>query len=139
MAAYSQDLRDRVLRSLERGEGSTAIARRFEVSVRWVDEVKRRFRRHAERCSRPVGGYRRSRAAELEPQIRAWIKEEADLTLAELCERLAEHGVMIKVPALWHQLDKWNLRLKKNPARQRARARRRAGSAAGMERKPANA
>lgn len=138
MAAYSQDLRDRVLRSLERGEGTTSIARRFEVSVRWVDEVKRRYRQHAERCSRPVGGYRKSRVAEFEPQIRAWIKKEADLTLAELCARLAGHGVAIKAPALWHQLDKWNLSLKKNPARQRARARRRAESTGGMERKPAS-
>lgn len=113
MASYSQDLRDRVLRSLERGEGSTAIARRFEVSVRWVDEVKRRLHRNAERSSRQLGGYRISRVAAFEPQIRAWIAKEVDLTLAELCERLAEHGVIIKVPALWHQLDKWGLSLKK--------------------------
>lgn len=139
MTAYSQDLRDRVLRALERGEGTTSIARRFEVSVRWVDEVKRRFRQHAERCSRPVGGYRRSRVAQWESQIRAWIKKEADLTLAELCERLAQQGIMIKVPALWHQLDKWNLSLKKNPARQRARARGRASGTAAMDGKPVHA
>jgi transposase len=69
----------------------------------------------------------------MEAQIRAWIKKEVDLTLAELCERLAEHGIVIKVPALWHQLDKWNLSLKKNPARQRARTRGRTSGAAGME------
>lgn len=34
MAAYSQDLRDRVLKGLERGEGPTSIARRLEVSIR---------------------------------------------------------------------------------------------------------
>ncbi|SDW94932.1 MULTISPECIES: hypothetical protein [Nitrosomonas] len=32
MHAYSQDLRDRILGALDRGEGPTAIARRFEVS-----------------------------------------------------------------------------------------------------------
>jgi hypothetical protein len=42
MAAYSQDLRDRVLRGLERGEGATSIARRLEVSLRWVYHVKDR-------------------------------------------------------------------------------------------------
>jgi transposase len=47
------------------------------------------------------------------------------MTLAELSERLAEHGVTIKTTALWHQLDKWNLTFKKNSARQRARTRRR--------------
>ncbi len=35
------------------------------------------------------------------------------MTLVELCERLAEQGVAIKVTALWHQLDKWNLTFKK--------------------------
>ena len=96
MAAYSQDLRDRVLRALERGEGVTATARRFEVSVRWVDEVKRRQRVHAERASRPVGGHRRSRLADLEPMLRAWIQAEADLTLAQLCARLADQQVVIR-------------------------------------------
>jgi transposase-like protein len=32
MQSYSQDLRERVLRALERGEGPSAIARRYEVS-----------------------------------------------------------------------------------------------------------
>jgi len=32
MQSYSQDLRERVLRALGRGEAATAIARRYEVS-----------------------------------------------------------------------------------------------------------
>jgi hypothetical protein len=35
------------------------------------------------------------------------------LTLAELCTRLAAHGIAIKVLALWHQPDKWKLTFKK--------------------------
>ncbi|RMW95089.1 transcriptional regulator, partial [Allofranklinella schreckenbergeri] len=35
MRAYSQDLRDRVLAALERGERPSAIARRYEVSRMW--------------------------------------------------------------------------------------------------------
>ena len=133
MAAYSQDLRDRVLRALARGDGVTATAQRFEVSVRWVDEVKRRHRMHGERESRPVGGYRRSRVAGLEPKLRAWITAEADLTLAQLCARLADQGVTIQPSALWHQLDRWQLTYKKNFTRQRARARRRAGGATRLD------
>jgi transposase len=42
--------------------------------------------------------------------------------LQAMCARLAErHQVEIKIPALWHQLNRWGLSLKKNPARQRAR------------------
>jgi transposase len=113
MAAYSQDLRERVLRGLERAEGATSIARRLEVSLRWVYHVKHRYEQDGERAAQPLGGYRRSRVAEMEPRIHAWIGAHVDLTLVELCERLAEHGILIKPTALWHQLDKWNLTFKK--------------------------
>ncbi|HXX21589.1 MAG TPA: transcriptional regulator, partial [Terriglobia bacterium] len=43
MHAYSQDLRDRVLRALGRSEHPTAIARRFEVSRMWVYRVRERW------------------------------------------------------------------------------------------------
>jgi len=130
MYAYSQDLRDRVLRALERGDRPTAIADRFEVSRVWVYQVRNRLTQTGQRGSLPSGGHRRSRLIGMEATLRAWLKETGDLTLAEMCARLAAHGIAIKVPALWHQLDKWKLTLKKNPARQRARARRRASRAA---------
>jgi transposase len=125
MQSYSQDLRDRVLRGLERGDRPTDIAARFEVSREWVYDVKNRFENEGLRHRLPVGGHRVSRVADKESLIRGWIKERKDLTLSELCERLAEHGVNLTPSALWYQLDKWNLSFKKNAARQRARARRR--------------
>ncbi len=130
MDAYSQDLRDRVLRALARGERPTAIADRFEVSRVWVYQVRNRFTQTGQRGSLPIGGHRRSRLVGMEATLRTWLKETGDLTLAEMCTRLAAQGIVIKVPALWHQLDKWKLTLKKNPARQRARARRRASGTA---------
>lgn len=132
MQAYSQDLRERVLRALNRGERPTAIAERFEVSRVWVYQVHSRLKETGKRCSFPIGGHRRSRIADREQAIRGWIKARPDITLAEICERLLEEGIAIKVPALWHQLDKWGLTLKKNPARQRARTRRRATGKEGM-------
>ena len=130
MDAYSQDLRDRVLRAWERGERPTAIADRFEVSRVWVYQVRNRLTQTGQRSSLPIGGHRRSRLVGMEATLRTWLKETSDLTLAELCTRLAAHGIAIKVPALWHQLDKWKLTFKKNPARQRARSRRRASRTA---------
>jgi len=140
MRAYSQDLRDRVLSALERGERPTDIALRFEVSRGWVHQVRRQLQSEGRRTSLPIGGHRISVLAHLEPVLRAWIAEQADLTLAEMCERLAkEHGITIKVPALWHQLNKWGLSYKKNFARQRARTTRRAGGTARLETKSAHA
>ena len=79
MHAYSQDLRDRVLGALARGERPSAIARRYEVSRMWVYQVRERFDKAGERCSYPMGGHRISRVAALEGQIRDWIKAKPDL------------------------------------------------------------
>lgn len=129
MQAYSQDLRERVLRALDRGDRPTEIARRFEVGRAWVYRVRDRWQEAGERGSFPMGGHRRSRLAESEPMLREWIAAEPDLTLAEMQDRLARQGVAIKIGALWHQLNRWKLTFKKNSARHRARARGRAASA----------
>lgn len=132
MQAYSQDLRERVLRALDRGDRPTEIARRFEVSRIWVYQVRKREQETGVRSSFQIGGHRLSRLAQREQVLRAWIAAEPDLTLAELQQRLAQQGVSIKIGALWHQLNKWGLTFKKNLARQRARTRRRAGGPARM-------
>lgn len=126
MQPYSQDLRERALKALERGERPTEIARRFEVSREWVYLVRNRLRDRGVRHSFPIGGHRVSRLAPLEDTIHAWIAKNVDMTLAEIINRLEQRGIAIKAPALWHQLNKWGLSYKKNSARQRARAGRRA-------------
>jgi transposase len=133
MQSYSQDLRDRVLWALDRGERPTAIARRLEISRVWVYRVRDRKQKTGKRTSYRIGGHRRSLVADLKSEICAWIEQEPDLSLAQLCERLANQGVAIKAGALWHQLSKWNLTFKKNPARQRARTQRRTASATSMD------
>jgi transposase len=132
MQSYSQDLRDRVLRALARGEGPSAVAQRFEVSRFYVYQVRDREQVSGVRSSFQIGGHRRSRVEDAEPTLRSWIAAEPGLTLEQLRERLATQGISVKVGALWHQLNKWNLTFKKNAARQRTRARGRAGGAAGM-------
>jgi transposase len=133
MQSYSQDLRERVLRALDRGEGPSAIARRYEVSRFYVYQVRDRAQETGVRTSLQIGGHRRSRLEQAEPALRAWIAAEPGLTLAELQQRLASQGISIKIGALWHQLNKWNLTFKKNAARQRAGARGRAGSTPRMD------
>lgn len=123
MRAYSQDLRDRAILALGRGESLASISRRLEVSWQWVSGVRDRLVLHGERGPQRVGGHRVSRVAGLQTELRGWLQADPGLTLQAMCERLAErHRVEIKIPALWHQLNRWGLSLKKNPARQRARA-----------------
>jgi transposase len=138
MQSYSQDLRERVFWALDRGERPSSIARRLEVSRVWVYQVRDRAQKSGKRTSFQIGGHRRSRVAEMESVLRAWIEAEPDLALSELSARLAEQDVFIKPGALWHQLNKWNLTFKKNPARQRARTRGRATVAPRVDRSSNN-
>lgn len=130
MTPYSQDLRDRAIAALARGESVASICRRLEVGRQWVYGVRDRLVLEGERRSRRVGGYRVSRVAAHSDTIRRWLDADPGLTLKAMCERLAQkHQISIQPPALWHQMDQWGLSLKKNPARQRARATRRAAGA----------
>ena len=99
MEADSQDLRDRVLSALARGERPTAIADRFEVSRVWVYPVRNRLTQTGQRSSLPIGGHRQSRLVGMEAPLRTWLKETSDLTLAERCTRRAAHGMAITGPA----------------------------------------
>ena len=121
MQSYSQDLRERVLRALERGERPTDIARRFEVSREWIYKVRHRLHESGVRYSFQIGGHRVSRLEPLKGTIHTWIAENVDMPLTEIVDRLKKRGIAIKIPALWHQLNKWGLSYKKNSARQRAR------------------
>jgi len=55
-AAYSQDLRDRVLSAYGRGVGTKQIAEVFSVSPAWARRVKQRHREHGETTPRAMGG-----------------------------------------------------------------------------------
>lgn len=126
MAAYSQDLRDRALLGLGRGEPIASICRRLEVGRQWVYGVRDRFVMEGDRSSHTAGGCRVSCVAEHQEVIRGWLNADPGLTLQALCDRLAQaHQISIRPPALCNQMSQWGLSLKKNPARQRARAARR--------------
>ena len=85
-AAYSQDLRDRVLAACDRGMPTKEVAEVFCVSRSWVRRVKQRRRQHGEMGPRKMGGpgpvkIDRVRLAEL-------VGERPDATLRELREML---------------------------------------------------
>lgn len=107
-AAYSQDLRDRVIRAGTRGMATAEIARVFDVSPAWVRRVKQRLRQSGETSPRKTGspGVRkidRRRLAEL-------VQEQPDATLRELRERL---GIQCAESAICTALKKLGLSFKK--------------------------
>jgi len=111
------DLRRKLLSAYDQGEGSLPeLARRFLVSVGWAKKISA-ARKHtgvAERVPHKPG--RKPRAgAEAKQQVRDWFRQQPDLTLAEVRQKLfAEADVTLSLPQVWKLLGKLGLRLKKS-------------------------
>jgi transposase len=130
MNSYSVDLRERVLVKREAGWSAQECAQCFRVSKRSVERWLKRCRQTGERTARRIGGGRVSRLKPHEQAVREWIAQKPDLTLERTSERLRrEKGVRLRKSALAHQLARMGLSFKKNAARRRAVAPRRAGRA----------
>jgi transposase len=103
MKAYSLDLRQKILRACDQGLGSQrALAALFGVSLSFVEKLLRRRRTTGDITPRPHAGGRRAHGdtAAL-AQVRHFVHEQPDATLAELCERLwTQQRVRVSVPTM---------------------------------------
>src|SRR3954451_14069107 len=90
MSPYSQDLRQRVLDTVRRGEGSSRqIARRFLVSVSFVTRLLKRYRSTNSLEPEPHGGgHPPSLGPEDLERLRELIRQQPDATLEECRQRL---------------------------------------------------
>src|SRR3954469_21353926 len=116
MTPYSQDLRQRVLDTVRRREGSLRqIARRFLVSVSFVTRLLRTHRDTGALEPRPHGG---GNPAVLTPEdlerLREFIRQQPDATLEECRQRL---GVSCSTMTISRALSKLGLPRKKKVPR----------------------
>lgn len=107
-AAYSQDLRDRVLGARDRGLKTKQVADLFQVSKAWVRRVIQRRRDHQETAPRPRGGARVIKV-DLE-RLRQLVQEHPDASARELHGLL---GVACSVSAVDMALRRAGLTFKK--------------------------
>ena len=113
----SDDLRCRIVQAYVRREGSRAeLARRFGVSFEYVRKVLRQWRSSGQMERVPQARHGRlSRITEaVKEQLRAWVREQPDRTLAELGEQLRAHGVPVSRSRISQVLGQMGLRLKKS-------------------------
>ena len=113
-APLSNDLRLRVVLSIEAGLSRRAAALKFAVSpasaVRW----HARYKRTGSVAPDKIGGDRHSHRAEAHaPKILGWIDEQRDLSLVEIAERLAKEGHVFAPATIWRLLDRHNYTFKK--------------------------
>ena len=120
----STDLRQRLVWAVDGGMTRRMAGERFGVAastaVRWVEQ----WRRTGSVQPRPQGGDKRSRRIEAHAdEILALIDETPDMTLAEIAAHLeGSHGLRVALSTVWRFFERRGITLKKNVARQRARA-----------------
>ena len=135
----SEDLRSRLVAAVEGGMSRRAAAVRFGVAaasaVRWVQA----WRSTGTTRAKPQGGDRRSHRIEAHRDvILAAIEAQVDITLAELAHLLRrEHGASFATSTVWRFLDRHDITIKKNRARQRTGAARRRRAPRGLVRRAA--
>ena len=113
--AYSQDLRERVIAAVKAGEQSLSqVARTFGVSESTVDKWSRRWRETGQVGALPWAGGPNRALRDCAAAIRAEVRKQPDLTVAELCERVeAATGVKASQSMMSRELARLKLSRKK--------------------------
>ena len=118
MAAYSLDLRKRVLRAWDSGMRPEVIATTFDVSIAWAYRLVQRRRETGSIAPRPQTKFRgRALSQREEERLVALITAKPDATLAELQHALPTRAAL---STLWRAIDRLGLTVKKNGTRRRA-------------------
>jgi transposase len=112
---YSQDLRERVIATVDSGTRVCAAARVFLVSVSYVSKVVGRQRTTGETTARIGRAGRKPKLAPHDEAIRARVAANPDATLEELQAWLMdERKVKVSIGCLWNRLKFLKLTLKKS-------------------------
>ncbi len=114
--ALSNDLRQRLILTVEQGSTASAAARRFGVgrstAINWVA----RWRLTGQIEALPMGGDRHSHRMEAwAGTILGWIEETPDITLVEMQARLRGVGAPSAMGTLWRLLKRHAMTVKKRP------------------------
>jgi putative transposase len=117
---YSEDLRERVVRAVERGRSRREVARLFGVSASFVIQLMRRFRATGSVKPAKFGGHKKPALAGREETVRALVAAAPSATLAELQRQLSERGIIVGRSSIDRFLKRLRLSFKKNSLRRRA-------------------
>ena len=117
---YSNDLRARVIVSVEEGATLEEAAERHHVSLSSVVRFLRRKRETGGVSPARFGGYKRYALGPHERRVRQWVAEQPDITLAELAAKLTKAKVTVGQSSIFRFLRHLKLTFKKKPERRRA-------------------
>ena len=118
--AYSLDLRERVVASVDSGQTCRQVAQSFAVSVASVVKWSQRVRTTGSAAPGKMGGHRPFLLKEQRTWLLARLAEKPDLTLHALLRELRARDVVVSCDTLWRFLKREGISFKKNRVRQRA-------------------
>jgi|SRR3712207_31159 len=95
-APLSQDLRERIVRSVEEGSTMRQAARRFAVSASAAIKLMQRVRQTGSTAPAKMGGYRRPLLEAHADDLRALVLSQPGITLREVKAALAARGIVVK-------------------------------------------
>ncbi len=120
MKAYSIDLGQKIVDAYNEREGSQRqLARRFRVSLTFIENLLKRYRTDETVEPRRHGGGQVAKLnREQEAVVGTLVEENNDAILVELCEQLEQRiGVRISRATMGRYVQKLKLTRKKNSAR----------------------
>ena len=101
MKAYSQDLRQRVLRAIDSGESQIETAEAFAVSVPTIKRYLRQRRETGHVLPKAIPGRPARKGAVLQAHLRAQLEAHPDATREEHCCLFqAEHGIEVSTASI---------------------------------------
>jgi transposase len=114
-AAYSYDLRERVVAAVGEGVSRRHAARQFKVGISTVIRWVARLAASGSCAATPSGGDHKSKAVEMHKDwLLDLVKAEPDLTLTEIHARLhATHGLTKSFSCLWRFFARHDISFKK--------------------------
>jgi len=114
LKAYSQDLRERVVRACDAGGRSRPqVADLFGVSGAWVRRLLQRRRQTGSFAAKPRGGGAPTKMTDdRRARLLVLVSEQPDATLAQLRDRL---GAPVHLSTVARALDRLGWSLKKSP------------------------
>jgi transposase len=116
-AAYSIDLRQRIINAYKAKEGSQReIAKRFQVSLSFVKRLISRYRETGQVKPKAHGGGARAKIPVSDlGKIKQLVEQQPDALLRELCERWEQkQHTRVSISTMHRRLQKLRLTTKKN-------------------------
>jgi len=114
---HPMELRQRVVAHVEAGNTHHSAAARFDVSVKFVNDMVRLKRETGALAPKPQGNPGIGKLTPHEEWVRAQVDAKGEITLNEMSARLAaERGVSVDPSSVWRLFRRLGLTHKKRPS-----------------------